>query len=111
MDLKTLVKLSSQNGDFVVPKEIVKMFGGNTAFLLASFLEKDSLINSKTMIDDKEYFEYISSEIEADCNLSYIQQKQAIKNLISIDVLSQKKFGAPPKLHFSLNYQKINQLL
>jgi hypothetical protein len=111
MDFKTLVRLSFQDGNFIVPKEIVRMFGGNTAFLLAAFLGKDCFVDTKRVFDGKRYFEYVSSEIQSDCNLSYSQQKTAIQNLISIGVLSQKKLDSSLKLLFSLNYQKINELL
>ena len=111
MERKSLILLIVSPDELVLSKKVAKYLGNDTSYLLSCMIQKDYKTENKIDIDGVPYFEYTSDEIKEDANISYKQQKTAIQNLIDIGFLSQKRIGLPSKLHFSLNYKKINELL
>lgn len=104
---KPLVKqLLLSTNYWVLPKNLVQIFGLETAFLLSNFAE------AETMMQDKEGWFYQTSEkVEEMTTLSRHKQDQCIKQLEEMKVLEKDVRGMPAKRYFRINYDRLTNLI
>lgn len=102
-----LVKQLLLTGNFwVLNKDIVKLFGLETAFLLSNFAEAEQM-----MADKEGWFYQTSDTVETMTTLSRHKQDQCIKQLEDIGVLVKKVKGMPAKRYFKFNNECLTNLI
>ena len=102
-----LVKQLLLTGNFwVLNKDIVKLFGLETAFLLSNFAEAEQM-----MADKEGWFYQTSDTVETMTTLSRHKQDQCIKQLEEIGVLVKKVKGMPAKRYFKFNNECLTNLI
>lgn len=103
MSIKRLLMSSNY---FVLNKQLVRILGIETAFLLSTFVEAD-----ETLSDSNGWFYQTALTIEEITGLSNHKQSKCIEQLISLGILLQENKGMPMKRYFKLNYEKISEIL
>lgn len=105
----------SQNAFWMVNKAATKAIGDVRGSLLLSYLvDKEQYHGASGGLVQSEgeaWFYATSDSIEHDLCLSYRQQKTVIKLLEKAGVVATKIMGLPAKVHFSLDHNKIMQIV
>ena len=81
-------------------KDVVKMFGIETAFMLSNLAEAESM-----MADDDGWFYQTHNTVESMTGLSRHKQDVAIDKLEKEGILHKKVRGIPAKRYFKLDYK------
>lgn len=103
---RTLKQLLMSSSYFVLNKQIVKLFGIETAFLLTTLIEaSDGLAN------DEGWFYKTAPSLEEETGLSNHKQSKIIEELTKLGILEQENKGMPMKRYFRINFQKIEELV
>lgn len=106
MENRTLKQLLMSSSYFVLNKQIVKLFGIETAFLLTTLIEaSDGLAN------DEGWFYKTAPSLEEETGLSNHKQSKIIEELTKLGILEQENKGMPMKRYFRINFQKIEELV
>lgn len=106
MEDRTLKQLLMSSSYFVLNKQIVKLFGIETAFLLTTLIEaSDGLAN------DEGWFYKTAPSLEEETGLSNHKQSKIIEELTKLGILEQENKGMPMKRYFRINFQKIEELV
>ncbi len=87
-------------------KNMVQMFGLESAMLLSVFAEADSMLS-----DEDGWFYQTHDTVEEITTLSRHKQDKCIRKLIGLGVLQQANKGMPMKRHFRINYEVLATLL
>src|SRR5690606_28533364 len=107
LSIKDLNALIGSDAYWQVNKKIARYFKcNNTALLLSDFISKQHYFGNIGKLNNG-YFFNTSTNIEEDCNISYSQQKKCIESLKKVGFLETWLTGAPAKLHFKINANKI----
>ena len=103
---RTLKQLLMSSSYFVLNKQIVKLFGIETAFLLTTLIEaSDGLAN------DDGWFYKTAPSLEEETGLSNHKQSKIIEELTKLGILEQENKGMPMKRYFRINFNKIEELV
>jgi len=106
MENRTLKQLLMSSSYFVLNKQIVKLFGIETAFLLTTLIEaSDGLAN------DEGWFYKTAPSLEEETGLSNHKQSKIIEELTKLGILEQENKGMPMKRYFRINFNKIEELV
>ena len=106
MEDRTLKQLLMSSSYFVLNKQIVKLLGIETAFLLTTLIEaSDGLAN------EDGWFYKTSPSLEEETGLSNHKQSKIIDELSKLGILEQENKGMPMKRYFRINFQKIEELV
>lgn len=100
MDRQVTKQLLLSSNYWVLNKDMVKMLGLETAFLLSNFAEAETM-----MADEKGWFYQTVDTIEKMTTLSRHKQDQCIKQLEDKGILEKEVRGIPPKRYFKINYK------
>ena len=104
---KSLVKeLMLDSSFWTLNKNLVKMFGLETAFLLSNFAEAE-----KMMGVENGWFYQTADTVEEITTLSRHKQDQCIKQLEEVGVLEKDVRGMPAKRYFRFNYTRLANLI
>lgn len=104
-------KILGQTAFWVVNKAIAKILKCNdSALLLSDLVDKFQYFKSENSLIDGFFF-YTSEKIEENLNISYKKQKKCIELLKKYELIETKLIGVPAKLHFTVRYNKILQML
>lgn len=104
--MESIKQLLKSNSFFVLNKQLVKVLGIETAFLLSVLSEAE-----EQLADDEGWFYQTSSTIEEITGLSNHKQTVAIEKLIKLEILEQKNMGVPCKRYFKISFEKIENLV
>lgn len=104
--MESIKQLLKSNSFFVLNKQLVKVLGIETAFLLSVLSEAE-----EQLADDEGWFYQTSSTIEEITGLSNHKQTVAIEKLIKLEILEQKNMGVPCKRYFKISFEKIKNLV
>lgn len=100
-------QLAMSSAYWVLNKNMVQIFGLESAMLLSNFAEADSMF-----LDSEDGWFYQTSEtVERLTTLSRHKQNKCIKILIDAGVLHQQNKGMPMKRYFRLDYDVLATLL
>ena len=86
-------------------KNMVQMFGLESAMLLSVFAEADSVLS-----DEDGWFYQTHDTVEEITTLSRHKQDKCIRKLIGFGVLQQANKGMPMKRHFRIDYEASRNL-
>ena len=103
---KYLTKQLLLSGNYwVLNKDVVRLVGLETAFLLTCFAE------AETMLADKEGWFYQTIErTEEITGLKRSRQDKATRKLVELGILEQINKGLPMKRYFRINYKVLKEL-
>ena len=87
-------------------KNMVQLFGLESAMLLSVFAEADSMLS-----DEDGWFYQTTKTVEEITTLSRHKQDKCIRKLIGLGVLQQANKGMPMKRHFRIDYEVLATLL
>ena len=87
-------------------KNMVQLFGLESAMLLSVFAEADSVLS-----DEDGWFYQTHDTVEEITTLSRHKQDKCIRKLIGLGVLQQANKGMPMKRHFRIDYEVLATLL
>lgn len=104
--MESIKQLLKSNSFFVLNKQLVKVLGIETAFLLSVLSEAE-----EQLTDDEGWFYQTSSTIEEITGLSNHKQTVSIEKLIKLKILEQKNMGVPCKRYFKISFEKIENLV
>ncbi|CAL7895125.1 hypothetical protein [Fusobacterium necrophorum] len=104
--MESIKQLLKSNSFFVLNKQLVKVLGIETAFLLSVLSEAE-----EQLADDEGWFYQTSSTIEEITGLSNHKQTVSIEKLIKLEILEQKNMGVPCKRYFKISFEKIENLV
>ncbi|MCF0163570.1 MAG: hypothetical protein HUJ88_13500 [Fusobacterium necrophorum] len=104
--MESIKQLLKSNSFFVLNKQLVKVLGIETAFLLSVLSEAE-----EQLADDEGWFYQTSSTIEEITGLSNHKQTVSIEKLIKLKILEQKNMGVPCKRYFKISFEKIENLV
>ena len=100
---KYLVKqLLMSSNYWTLNKEVVRMFGIETAFMLSNLAEAESM-----MSDDEGWFYQTHETVESITGLSRHKQDVAIDKLEKEGILHKQVRGIPAKRYFKLDYEAL----
>ena len=100
MEKRKLAKdLLLSSNYWVLNKEIVGLFGIETAFLLSAFAEAENIL-----ADADGWFYQTIEKTEEITTLSRYKQEKSISILLKEGVLEQRNQGIPMKRYFKINY-------
>jgi hypothetical protein len=87
-------------------KNMVQMFGLESAMLLSTFAEADSMLG-----DEDGWFYQTTKTVEEITTLSRHKQDKYIRKLTDLGVLQQENKGMPMKRYFRIDYEVLATLL
>jgi hypothetical protein len=87
-------------------KNMVQMFGLESAMLLSTFAEAESMLS-----DEDGWFYQTTNTVEEITTLSRHKQDKCIRKLIGLGVLQQDNKGMPMKRYFRIDYEVLATLL
>ena len=100
---KQLIKqLLLTSNYWTLNKDVVKLFGLETAFFLSSLAEAENM-----MADDNGWFYQTAETIEEFTTLSRYKQDKCIEELEKAGILKKEVRGVPAKRYFKLDYESL----
>ena len=100
---KQLIKqLLLSSNYWTINKDIVKLFGLETAFFLSNLAEAENM-----MADEDGWFYQTAETIEEFTTLSRYKQDKCIEELEKAGILKKEVRGVPAKRYFKLDYEKL----
>lgn len=106
MEDRTLKQLLMSSNYYVLNKQIIKVLGIESTFLLTALIEA-----SDGLADEKGWFYKTAPSLEEETGLSKHKQSNIIDELIRLEILEQENKGMPMKRFFRINFKKIEELV
>ena len=106
----SIINLLSNNGYIIVNKHLIKTIGLHEAIILGEMCSEYTYWSSVNRLEYG-FFYSTRENIEKNTGLSPYQQRQAFKTLVDIGAIITKERGMPQKIWYSLNEEKIYELL
>lgn len=106
MEERTMKQLLMSSNYFVLNKQLIKILGIETAFLLTALIE-----NSDSLADDEGWFYRTASALEEETGLTNHKQTTCINKLIELGILQQENKGTPCKRYFKISFEEIENLV
>ncbi|MEX6519044.1 conserved phage C-terminal domain-containing protein [Fusobacterium animalis] len=106
MEDRTLKQLLMSSNYYVLNKQIIKVLGIESTFLLTALIEA-----SDGLADEKGWFYKTAPSLEEETGLSKHKQSNIIDELIRLEILEQENKGMPMKRFFKINFKKIEELV
>lgn len=91
---------------WVLNKEVVKLFGIETAFFLSNLAEAENL-----MSDKNGWFYQTTDTVEKITTLSRHKQNECIKRLEKANILEKNVRGMPARRFFRIDYKALSNLI
>lgn len=105
-----LMNLLSNSGYIIVNKEIIKKLGLHEAIILGEMCSEYTYWQKTKKLDNGFFFS-TRENIEQNTGLSAYQQREPFKKLVEIGVILEKYKGMPQKKWYSLNMDKLYNIL
>lgn len=112
--MNVLSKLLSSNGFIVCNKYIIKILGLEEAVVLGLLCSTYDYWQSKNqlkIIDGEEYFYMTREKIEEEIGFKESRQRAAMNSLVNIGILKIKRKEIPAKNYYSINFEKLFNIL
>lgn len=107
--MNILMSLLSNSGYIIVNKDIIKKLGLHEAIILGELCSEYSYWEKNNKLDNGFFFS-TRENIAENTGLSPYQQRDALKNLIKIGIVTEKLKGMPQLKWYSLDMNKLYKL-
>lgn len=106
-----ITELLSKDGYILCNKQLAKTLGLHEAIILGELCAEFEYWKNSCGLTGEGYFFSTIENIEKNTTLSEKQQRNAISNLVSANILETKLIGLPAKKHFKINEKEIFKFL
>lgn len=108
--MRGLTNLLSNNGYIIVNKELIKKLGLECAILIGELCSEYSYWEKQNKLENG-FFYSTRENILNNTGLSSYHQRKAIEKLVEKQILLEKYEGIPQQRWYSLNLDKLYQIL
>lgn len=105
-----LINLLSSNGYIILNKDIMKKLGLHEAIILGELCSEYNYWEKTNKLEEG-YFFSTRENIENNTGLSAYQQREPFRKLVNMGILLEKMKGMPQQKWYSLNMNKLYELL
>lgn len=106
-----IVKLLANNGYFVVNRNLARLIGLNEAIIFGELCSEYDYWESRSMLDDGEWFYSTADNIEKNTTIKRKTQDRTIASLKEKGLIETKLKGVPAKRYIKINEQVVGNLL
>ena len=107
-----LIELIRSDGSIIINKKLAWAIGINAAILYTELVSRQKYFSDKGQLNKEGYFFNTIEDLRAGTTLTKYEQRPAIKKLIKLRLLTQKRGGFRNKRYFKIKCGKVayNQL-
>lgn len=108
--MNAIINLLSNSGYIIVNKMIIKKIGLHEAIILGELCSEYTHWEKSGKLEEN-YFYSTRENIEENTGLSAYQQREPMKKLVNLGIITEKSKGMPLQKWYSLNSKRLYELL